>query len=93
MPREVSLERGVLMFRETTLNGSTMLRVPLSPQSVTECLAEQVKDTKEVRQLELVMPVRGRLVLGTKHGDANDTLERIIRVCHAKGIETRVRAG
>ena len=90
MARELSIERGVLTFKETLPGGNTMIRVPISDQSVESCHTTREKGTERILQIEIVMPVRGRLVLGTRHGDSAETLEKLVRVCRAKGIATHV---
>jgi hypothetical protein len=90
MARNLSLEREVLIFESTSATGNTKFRVPLSPQSVESVRAVQAAGTTELRLLELNTPMRGRLIFGTKHGDAQEILAKILEICRSKGIATDV---
>ena len=92
MPRYLSLEKEVLIFENRSATGNTKMRVPLSPQSVESVNATQVPGTNELRLLELNTPMRGRLIFGTKHGDAQDVLAKILEICKSKGIEMNITA-
>jgi hypothetical protein len=90
MTRSLTIERGVMTFQERAAGGNTMVRVPISTTSIQSCTANQVKESQEIVQLELKMPVRGRLVLGTRHGDDQETLMKLVKICKSKGIETTI---
>jgi hypothetical protein len=82
MPGRLSLEKEVLIFERRTATGN--------PQSVESVNAVQTEGSGELRLLELNTPLRGRLIFGTKHGDEQDILLRILEICKSKGIETKV---